>query len=139
MLPTIWKTLCFPSTIKVDKHSFWSYQNHFNSGSRYSCWLWLSELPNIRKTLCFLSTVWVENCSFQSYLEKWRCYDFRHSSQLTTIAFRAILKIKYIITSLFSSKLPLLLFLLWVTQSLLKTTELKPFRTFVVKLRYSLL
>ena len=73
------------------------------------------------------------SCSFQSYLTPGRRYASHQLSKLTTVAFRAILKMKDMISSFFRSKFLLLLFLLWVTKGLLKTPGKNPFRTTAAK------
>ena len=108
------------------------------------------------------------NIVFRSYLKSGRHYVFCQLSELTTVVFRATPKNmkspcfplnfwqpynlnfannrsfrrylqKIVISSVFSSQLPLLLILLWVTQSLLKKPWLKPLRTSVAKLSSPLL
>ena len=116
--------LWFPPTVGVDNRNFQSYHNPVNSGSWHSCRLWHLELP--KKS-------W-HSCSFQSYLTAGRCYASRQLSELTTVAFRVTFQKRNITSLHFGSKIPLLLFLLWVTHSLLKATGLKPFRTSVAKL-----
>ena len=96
--------------------------------------LTFSNLPKTWKTLCFLSAIRVDNHSFQNYLEKSRRYASRQLSELTTVAFGATLKKENIISSFSSSKLPLLVLLLWVTKSLLKIPGLKSFKPAATKL-----
>ena len=95
-----------------------------------------SELCNTWKMLCFPSTVGVVNCSIQSYLKPGRCYASGQLSELTTVAFRATLKNKNIIGSLFNFKFLLLLLLLWVTQPL-ENTYTKTLQNFFCQIEVS--
>ena len=82
-LPNTWKTLCFPSTVRVDNIAF-----------RVTLIL--------EDTLCFLSTIGIENRSFHSYQnpvnsESWHFYRLQLQSyqnpvtqwELTFLPFRA--------------------------------------------------
>ena len=69
--------------------------------------------------------------SYSFYLIPGRCYASCQLSELTTIDFGANFKKINIINSLFGSKSPLLLLLLWVKLSLLKTPGLNPSESLV--------
>ena len=129
------------SAVGVDipvKRSIQSYQSPVNFKSWHYCNLHnqlaplrrfaYNQLPEFTtvafratkkmKTRCLQLTIWVNNCSFRCYLRKLKVICFPPNLWIGNRSFQLILWLQ-----------PLLLFLLWVTQSLLKTHGLKPFRT----------
>ena len=142
--------LCFPSTVGVVNYSFQSY---LKPGRCYTSYQLLDLASVASRATKILSTVGVDiyvDLSFQGYqnpikLKSWhtcsfrapgRCYASGQLSELTTVAFRATLKNKNIIGSLFNFKFLLLLLLLWVTQPL-ENTYTKTLQNFFCQIEVS--
>ena len=143
------------STVRIDipvDYSFGSYQNTVNFKSSYSSSFQsyltpvsgqFSELATVvfratwkLKTLCFLLIFWVDNCSFRGYLRKLNRVCFWWTVWVENRSFQSLKREILSAGSLGLNFHCYFFFLRWATQNLLKTPELKPFRTSTGKLRY---